>query len=292
MELIIKEITTQENGEELISIIKEVYSYARKAYFAQFMTPRSYPTTFIRRAPNHEIMKVQIEFLRNKPQPEQRTDEWYKFRYNLLTASSIWKTFSSPNSQNQLIYEKCTPLNVDKYHSVNTESAMHHGQKYEDLSLMYYEKIYNTKVEDFGCIKHDDYYYIGASPDGINVDPSSSRYGRMLEIKNIVNREITGIPKEEYWIQMQVQMETCNMNDGEDLSSVRYLDGDNCLDTNGAIVGSKISASGAEGVESTKIILEKPAWIFLNVVLFIKLVTSLCSSCSIPSVIKIISPSI
>jgi len=213
MELIIKEITTQENGEELISIIKEVYSYARKAYFAQFMPPRSYPTTFIRRVPNHEIMKAQIELLRNKPQPEQRTDEWYKFRYNLLTASSIWKTFSSQNSQNQLIYEKCTPLNVAKYHSVNTESAMHHGQKYEDLSLMYYEKIYNTKVEDFGCIKHDDYYYIGASPDGINVDPSSSRYGRMLEIKNIVNREITGIPKEEYWIQMQVQMETCNMNE-------------------------------------------------------------------------------
>lgn len=213
MELIIKEITTQENGEELISIIKEVYSYARKAYFAQFMPPRSYPTTFIRRVPNHEIMKTQIELLRNKPQPEQRTDEWYKFRYNLLTASSIWKTFSSQNSQNQLIYEKCTPLNVAKYHSVNTESAMHHGQKYEDLSLMYYEKIYNTKVEDFGCIKHDDYYYIGASPDGINVDPSNSRYGRMLEIKNIVNREITGIPKEEYWIQMQVQMETCNMNE-------------------------------------------------------------------------------
>lgn len=66
--------------------------------------------------------------------------------------------------------------------------------------------------------------------------------------------------------------ETCNMKDGEDLSSVRYLDGDNCLDTNGAIVGSKISASGAEGVESTKIILEKPAWIFLNVVLFILMV--------------------
>jgi len=170
MEIIINEITTQENGDELISIIKEVYSHARKAYFAQFMPPRSYPTTFIRMVPNHEIMKAQIELLRNKPQPEQRTSEWYKFRYNLLTASSIWKTFSSQNSQNQLIYEKCTPLNVNKYQHVNTESAMHHGQKYEDLSLMYYEKIYNTKVEDFGCIKHDDYYYIGESPDGINED--------------------------------------------------------------------------------------------------------------------------
>ena len=29
----------------------------------------------------------------------------------------------------------------------------------------------------------------------------------------IVNRKITGIPKEEYWIQMQLQMETCNLNE-------------------------------------------------------------------------------
>jgi len=33
----------------------------------------------------------------------------------------------------------------------------------------------------------------------------------MVEVKNIVNREITGIPKFEYWIQMQVQMEVCNL---------------------------------------------------------------------------------
>lgn len=33
----------------------------------------------------------------------------------------------------------------------------------------------------------------------------------MIEIKNIVNREIDGIPKEEYWVQMQVQMENCNL---------------------------------------------------------------------------------
>ena len=34
----------------------------------------------------------------------------------------------------------------------------------------------------------------------------------MLEIKNIVNREITGIPKNEYWIQTQIQMETCDLS--------------------------------------------------------------------------------
>ena len=68
-------------------------------------------------------------------------------------------------------------------------------------------------VGDFGCIPHPKYPFIGASPDGINIDPKNNRYGRMLEIKNIVNREITGIPKEEYWIQTQIQMETCGLDE-------------------------------------------------------------------------------
>ena len=34
----------------------------------------------------------------------------------------------------------------------------------------------------------------------------------MLEIKNIYNREITGIPKMEYWVQTQIQMETCKLD--------------------------------------------------------------------------------
>jgi hypothetical protein len=45
------------------------------------------------------------------------------------------------------------------------------------------------------------------------VDPETTRYGRMLEIKNIVNREIDGIPKKEYWIQMQLQMEVCDLDE-------------------------------------------------------------------------------
>ena len=35
----------------------------------------------------------------------------------------------------------------------------------------------------------------------------------MVEIKNIVNREITGRPKEEYWIQTQIQMEVCDLDE-------------------------------------------------------------------------------
>jgi hypothetical protein len=73
--------------------------------------------------------------------------------------------------------------------------------------------MYSTKIEDFGCIRHSQYEYIGASPDGINCDPFTERYGRMLEIKNVVNRELNGNPTKAYWIQMQMQMETCDLNE-------------------------------------------------------------------------------
>ena len=161
---------------------------------------------------NKKEISQKISNIRSIPQPEQRTSEWYKFRHNLITASNLGKIFGTESSLNSLIYEKCCPLKEEQDSSyVNTQSPLHWGQKYEPVSVMLYEKIYNTKVEDFGCIQHKDYTFIGASPDGINVDSNSDRYGRMLEIKNIVNREIDGIPSKNYWIQMQVQMETCEL---------------------------------------------------------------------------------
>jgi putative phage-type endonuclease len=175
-----------------------------------------------------EKLKKKIEYLNSIDQPEQRTDEWYQHRHGLITASSIWKVFGSQSTQNQLIYEKCSPIDIKKYNKINTESTLHWGQKYEQLSKDLYEIVNKTKIQEFGCIKHPNpaYYFIGASPDGINVCPSSHLYGRMLEIKNVVSREITGIPKEDYWIQMQIQMEVCQLPECDFLETkfVEYED--------------------------------------------------------------------
>jgi putative phage-type endonuclease len=162
---------------------------------------------------NLEDMKCHIESLKTSYQPTQRTEEWYQYRYNLLTASNIGKVLGSDAKKNSLIFEKCQPLVLNDINShVNVNSPMHWGNKYEPVSLMVYEHMYETKVEDFGCIKHPNIQCLGASPDGINTDTESNLYGRMVEIKNIVNREITGIPLEAYWIQMQVQMEVCDLD--------------------------------------------------------------------------------
>jgi len=179
------------------------------------------------------IIEQKIQRLRDIPQPVQRTPEWYKFRWNLITASNAWKAFETQNTINQLIYEKCQPLNdfasenvTEDVKMVNTNTTLHWGQKYEPLSVMIYENMYNSKVEDFGCIQHPAYKFIGASPDGIIIQSNTGRYGRMLEIKNIVNREINGIPKKEYWVQMQLQMEVCDLDECDFLETkfIEYTD--------------------------------------------------------------------
>jgi putative phage-type endonuclease len=156
------------------------------------------------------------------PQPKQRTPEWYAIRNQMLSASNLWKVFSSESQVNSLIYEKCRPPTESTNH-VHLESSMHWGVKYEPVSIMLYEMMYQSKVEEFGCIPHRDYPFLGASPDGIVTDSKSNRYGRMVEIKNIVNRDITGIPKEEYWIQTQIQMETCDLDECDFLET-RFLE--------------------------------------------------------------------
>ena len=188
--------------------------------YSTFISKRSHYGTFTDGIPNISYISDRIDILRNIYQPDQRTNEWYHFRYNLITASNAWKIFDSHAALNQIIYEKCKPLDTSKYQNVNINSAMHWGQKYEPLSVLYYESKYKTKIEDFGCIPHPTVKSLGASPDGINVDETSERFGRMLEIKNPVSRKLTGIPKKDYWIQMQLQMATCNLSTCDFLETV------------------------------------------------------------------------
>lgn len=184
----------------------------------------SYPSIISIPPIDVETLKTKIIALQNIPQPKQKTEEWYRFRYNIISASNLWKAVSTETNVNSLIYEKCAPFSMAQSNfGNNTGSAMHWGNKYEPVTVMVYEHMYNTKLGEFGCIQHPRHQYIGASPDGINIDPTNDRYGRMVEIKNIVNREITGIPKEEYWVQTQIQMEVCDLDEC-DFVETRFLE--------------------------------------------------------------------
>ena len=217
-------------NDVLDAYIRDLYNEITERFYQEIAPPRVSLATHTAAdatatAADLDVITAKIRALQDKPQPDQRTPEWYARRNNLITASAASKAFGSQASMNQLIYEKCksqteaaaaagaanqsppAPLQGP------VNSPLHWGQRYEPVTVMVYEDRNKTTLGEFGCIQHDKYPFIGASPDGINIDAASLVYGRMVEIKNIVNREITGQPKEEYWIQTQIQMEVCDLDE-------------------------------------------------------------------------------
>jgi hypothetical protein len=217
------EQTMINNIEELIhydkeeEYIEDVIDVSLEIFYETIYPSRSFPGTFCQIQSNKEkdFITYKLNKINNIEQPQQKTNEWYTTRQCLLTASNAYKMFDSQCQQNSLIYEKCKPKNIEDMNpkNINIDSSLHWGNKYEPISVLVYEELYKTKIGEYGFLPHTTYCFVGASPDGINIDPLSDRYGRMLEIKNIVNREINGIPKKEYWVQMQLQMEVCDLDE-------------------------------------------------------------------------------
>ncbi|MBT42737.1 MAG: hypothetical protein CMF12_09445 [Idiomarina sp.] len=150
-----------------------------------------------------ELLKQQYEHLLTVFQPEQRSPEWYEMRKGMCTASDICAILGEGKykTRNDIILKKCgkgKPFTGNKYTM--------HGQIYEDVAIGIYESRNNyIKVYEFGLIAHPNVSCLGASPDGITPE------GTMIEIKCPPKRVITGIVPHEYWCQMQIQLEVCNL---------------------------------------------------------------------------------
>lgn len=166
-----------------------------------------------------------VDFLANLPQPEQRTEEWFDMRRNMITASCAAQAIGENPYPNQtpddLILDK---LNLGAPYQDN--KFVHHGKKYEEIATKIYENIYDIKVEEYGLIPHvskPPVPFIGASPDGIGSrftlnNDFSEMVGRMLEIKCPFSRkikfkgEIDGeICPHYYHCQVQQQLECCDL---------------------------------------------------------------------------------
>jgi putative phage-type endonuclease len=149
-----------------------------------------------------------IEWLNSIPNHEQRSPEWYKYREQVITASSMSKVFGSNAEYRSILKEKV----VLETRSSLTGKACLYGIKFEPIAQRIYEDMKSCKISEYGCIRHKHINHIGASPDGIvTVAERKDLLGRMLEIKCLYSRELTGIPLHKYWIQCQIQLEVCNL---------------------------------------------------------------------------------
>ena len=180
--------------EELLSLVKKKIK----------IIPPTYTSKDI------EDLEKQIALLKQIKQPEQRTEEWYEFRRNRLTASDL-ATAIGQNvyaNRNKLVASKCGYREDFK-----PGAAILHGVKFEPMATLFYEKLNNVDIYEYGCVPHPSIEYFAASPDGI-VDPTSknkSYIGRMLEIKCPKSRELNGFVPEYYELQIQGQLEVCNL---------------------------------------------------------------------------------
>ena len=193
----------------------------------QAVTPEQETDTGMKLKDNLSRLRNRVKTLLKKPQPVQRSPEWFANRNTLVTASEAasclttskkvceryanlydisnfkyndTKSANSYEKMNDYILKKCKAFYGEKVFFDSVYTLW--GKKYEQIAVNLYKRKNNTDVYDFGLLKHPYLKWLGASPDGITPD------GVMLEIKCPYSRKIKPnyVPF-HYYIQVQIQLE-------------------------------------------------------------------------------------
>lgn len=130
---------------------------------------------------------------------EQRTEEWYKKRTTMITASdcgTILGYNSKFTTSDDLLTNKLNNVRLDNVH-------LRHGNHYEPIAIDIFEQKYKEKVWSVGLLTHKNkkYKFLGASPDGVTSNHC------LVEIKCPSSRMIDGSISLHYYAQVQLQLE-------------------------------------------------------------------------------------
>ena len=138
--------------------------------------------------------------LLKKKQIKQLTDEWYKIRNNIITASDVGTILGNNkySSKRDVLIKKIKKKNFKGNYITNW------GHKYEHIAIDLFSKMNNIKIYGAGLLIHDKYNWLGASPDGILEND------KLIEIKCPIKRNIDYSIPIYYLNQIQIQLEVCN----------------------------------------------------------------------------------
>ena len=166
---------------------------------------------FQERIQNRLTIQEKLAKLKTLKLPEQRSQEWYDIREKILTASSLADAIGEGHfsTREELLIQKCGGPRPDvPFHIVEW------GVMYEPVATRFYELMNNLTVLEFGLVPHPEFQIFGASPDGIcDSDSPADFVGRMLEIKCPWKRQFTKEVPKHYWMQMQGQLESCDLEE-------------------------------------------------------------------------------
>ena len=170
----------------------------------------------------HKLTKdeinIRLKKIFEKNQVGQRTTQWYEDMKTMITASEFHKLYSGELTWARLVLSKVHPEVRENRLAVCSEFMLptDWGIRFEPIVNRYIERLWKCKIYECGRLRHDDHQN-GASPDGIILDSENEeRHGRLIEIKCPYSRKIEEqkIPQ-DYWIQMQIQMEVSNLMECE-----------------------------------------------------------------------------
>jgi putative phage-type endonuclease len=148
-----------------------------------------------------------LEALKLVPRIEQRSAEWYAIRKTLITASDLAQALGHGKfgtARDIIIkksgYKEEAPFNGNL-------PPLLWGVKYEDVIIAIYSHRNQVKVHDFGLIPHPTVPHFSASPDGI------SDLSILIEAKAPFRRLINGTIPEQYYYQIQGQLDVCDLEE-------------------------------------------------------------------------------
>jgi len=164
---------------------------------------------------------VDVTALCNKPQTVQHSTEWYAQRRNRLTASEFSQILDG--RRGALLRAKTgdtgssgssgagAPVGISQ--PDGEMNATTWGHRFEPITRRIYELEIaglDTVNDTLGRFTHPTVSWLSASPDGLVV--KGALQGRLVEIKSPKTRQPGEFVPHEYYVQMQVQMEVCDLD--------------------------------------------------------------------------------
>ena len=201
----------------------------RAVYYEYFLFQREIALRNLAAKPEN------VTRLKALPQSAQKSAMWHNETLELLTGHEFGNiVYGTENSRNLVMAKKCgTPVVVNEHEQAATSqtvytfdndgklSAFKWGWRFEPVVRDLYERCFaeGDVFDGLGRIRHPFLPRLAASPDGIIT--SGPRCGRLVEIKSPITRELNGIIPPDYYCQMQLQAEVCDV-DAVDYIEMRF----------------------------------------------------------------------
>lgn len=166
------------------------------------------------------LPQKKIKAMTTKPQTAQHSADWYNERRNRLTASEFAQILDG--RRGALLRQKISQVAGDRVgmsipigiaQEDGEMNATTWGHRFEPVTRRIYELEIagvGTVCDTLGRFTHPTTKWLSASPDGVIL--KGPRAGRLVEIKSPKSRQPGDFVPQEYYIQMQIQMEVCDLD--------------------------------------------------------------------------------